>query len=115
MGMDFIDKTKKSLKKGWDKSRADLCAPDLLRRFPNEIDRHFLADALPNNELAVGEELIVQCDSARLAAYRGTIPVAYFRQPPEELVKIIREDGCCAAGTVAEVYEMSQTVAITIH
>ena len=115
MGMDFIDKTKGTLKKGWDRSRTKLCEANLLTRFPEVVNRSLLADSVDGVPVAVGDTLIVEFRNDALYAFRELTPAARFRDPPEDVVRMVREVGGCAKGTVANVHDISRTVSITLH
>jgi hypothetical protein len=115
MGMDFIDKTKGNLKKGWDRSRAALSKTNLLTKFPEAVNRSLLADAVGDAPIAVGDRLVIQFHDSVLMAFRELTPAARFCDPPDDVLQMVRDAGGCANGVVATVYDVSRTLSITLR
>ena len=114
MGLDFIQKAAKSFHKGLDRSRIELATPDLFTQNPDRAPRTYAAQIRPNATLALGEELSVQYRSGMIVMLRGMDIVADFCTPPAELIEALRESYGEACGTVREVYDVADTVEISL-
>lgn len=114
MGLDFVRMAAKSFRKGLDQSRIDLGTPDLFTRKPDCEPRAYAATIQANRKLSPGEELGVRFQNGKIVAQRGTDIVAEFDSPPKELVEALQESYGEACGTVTEVYEIADTVEITV-
>ena len=114
MGVDFIRKAAKSFHKGLDQSRIDLGTPSLFTRQPDREPRAYAATIRENRKLSRGEDLSVRIHEGKIVAQRGMDIVAEFDAPPVELVESLEESYGEACGTVHEVYEIADTVEITV-
>jgi hypothetical protein len=113
MGMDFIAKTKRSMRKGWDNARVQLCERTLFSTVPEEIRRNSLADLTESAALVAGDHVIVQQYRGRLTAFHGLSPVAHFRLGPDLEREVARLEGCLD-GVVTEIHPLSRTVSIAL-
>jgi hypothetical protein len=114
MGLDFIRRAAKSFHKGLDRSRVDLCTPDLFTRQPEHESRRFVVTVRPNQRLILGEELCVRVNGTNIVAQRGMEIVAKFEAPPRELVQAIQESYGEACAIVHDVYELADTAEVTV-
>jgi hypothetical protein len=114
MGVDFIRRAAKSFHKGLDRSRIDLGTPDLFTRQPNCESRAYAATIRGDRRLSPGEDLSVRFHDGKIVAQKGMDVVADFNAPPAELVEALKESYGEACGTVQEVYEIADTVEITV-
>ena len=114
MGVDFISKTQKSFRKGLDRSRMELGAPDLLKKEPNCGVRSYAADILENGKLSKGDLLIIRSQEGRFVARQGLDPVAEFNDLPEDVAEALNQPDAETCGTVKEIHEMAATAEISL-
>ena len=114
MGLDFIRNATKSFHKGLDRSRIDLCTPNLFTIRPEHQPQAYAVRIIENQKLNPGEELCVRFHDGKVVAQRGRDVVAELDRPTSELVEALRESHGEACGIVREVYEIADTAEITI-
>lgn len=114
MGLDFIHKAAKSFHKGLDRSRIELCTPDLFTQRPDRQSRTYAAKIRANTQICLGEDLCILFQDGNIIAQRGMDIVADFDAPPAELVEALKESYGEACGTVREVYEIANTAEISV-
>ena len=114
MGLDFISKAAKSFHKGLDRSRIELGTPHLFTQRLDCEPRAYAARIRANARLSRGEDLCVRLQGGSVVAQRGMDIVAEFDAPPSELVDALKDSYGEACGTVQEVYEIADTVEISV-
>lgn len=114
MGVDFLERTKKTIKRSWDRERVALATSDLLTRQPSCAGRSVVGEIVSNAKLSPGEKLTVEKDIHGLVARRGLTDVVRISQAPVDVLKGI-EDSCgVGVGTVDVIHESARVVEITI-
>ncbi|MEY2395085.1 MAG: two-component system, response regulator / RNA-binding antiterminator [Acidobacteriaceae bacterium] len=114
MGSDFLERTKKTIKRSWDRQRVALATSDLLTRQPNCAGRSVAAEVVGNAKLSTGEKLTVESDAGGLVIRRGLDEVARTTDAPADVVQGIKDSCGIAVGTVDQVHERAHVVEITI-
>lgn len=113
VGLDFIQKTKKSLKTKWDRERVSLGTPNLLTRTPERGGCSAAFDVTNGAPLREGEQVTVEAEGAALVARRNRTIVARADAPPPDLLQAVQES-YAAKGTVAHVHIPAQVAEITL-
>lgn len=115
MGVDFIDKTKKSFKKALDRSRTELATPMLFSKDADQQARSYEARIRSGCVLwadaKVGVRLV---EGDRVAVVDGLDVVAELPSPSEELIGALRASHGEACGTVLVVHEMASVAEIEV-
>ena len=115
MGSEFIEKVAPTLRKSWDRERANLATADLFTKTPDRAVRTVSADIVPGARLEESETLIVEVRDGKLVARRGHSVVAKFANPPSSIVAAV-EDSCgLAKGTVEQIHSHSGVAEISLR
>ena len=115
MGVDFINKTKKSFKKGLDRSRTELATPKLFSRDTHQQPRSYKARIRDNHVLRADEKVGVRLlEEDQVVAVDGLDVVAEMASPSDELIEALRQSHGEACGTVLVVHEMASVAEIEV-
>ncbi len=113
MGIDFIQKTKKSFLKSLDRQRARRNTPDLFIQDPSESPRSYLLNLKHGHQLKKDDQVLVCLGpDNQVLAMDGSNEIGEFQKPPDELREALQEFDAC--GTVAIVYEDQFMAEITV-
>lgn len=114
MGVDFLQRTKKTINAAYDTRRFDLAREDLLTRHP-ECARYAGRMRLrPGITIELGEDVLVEERDGRLFASRGMQVVGDFRDPPAAMRDAVRDHGGMIAGTVDSVLALSNSAEVIL-
>ena len=100
--------------KDWINRWSSLAHPDLFTRQPDCEPRAYAASIRESETLRVGEDLSVRLLGSRIVAQRGMDVVAEFDSPPTELIEALNESFGEACGTITQIYDIADTVEITV-
>jgi hypothetical protein len=114
MGVEFIRKSAKTFKKSWDWHRVRLATPTLFTQQPTSTARTSAADIATGATLQKGEAVTVQLCDTDLVAMRDLSEVAYFVDPPPDVVSAVQESYGVASGTVEQINNIAGIVEISI-
>jgi hypothetical protein len=114
MGVEFIRKAAKTFKKSWDWQRVRLATPTLFTQQPTSTPRTIAADMASGASLQKGEAVTVQLRGTNLVAMHGLSEVAYFVDPPPDVVSAVQESYGIASGTVEQINNIAGIVEISL-
>jgi hypothetical protein len=114
MGVDFLERAKKTFKRSWDRERVALATPDLLRREPGCAGVTVAGDIAPGAEVGPGEKLTVELAPRGLIARRGLTEIIRMPDAPPQVVEAVRQACGVAVGTVEQVHEPAGVAEISI-
>ena len=114
MGVDFLERTKKTIKRSWDRERVALATSDLLTRQPNCAGRSVVGEIIEGATVSPGEKLTVERGADCLIARRGLTEVIRITQPPPDVMRGIEESCGVGVRTVDQVHNTAGVVEITI-
>lgn len=114
MGVDFLERTKKTFKRSWDRERVALATPDLLRREPGCAGVSVAGDIVEGAEVETGEKLTVELAARGLIARRGLTEIIRIPDAAPEIVEAVRQACGVAVGTVEQVHEPAGVAEISI-
>jgi hypothetical protein len=114
MGVDFLERTKKTFKRSWDRERVALATPDLLRREPGCAGVSVAGDIVEGAEVEVGDRLTVELALRGLIARRGLTDVVRMPDAPPEVIEAVRQAYGAAVGTVEQVHEPAGVAEISL-
>ena len=114
MGVDFLERAKKTFRRSWDRERVALATPDLLRREPGCAGVSVAGDIVPGAEVEVGDKLTVELAPRGLIARRGLSEVIRMPDAPPDVVDAVRQAFSAAVGTVEQVHEPAGVAEISI-
>lgn len=114
MGVDFLERAKKTFKRSWDRERVALATPDLLRREPGCAGVTVAGDIIEGREVETGEKLTVELAARGLIARRGLTEIVRMPDAPPEIVESVRQACGVAVGTVEQVHEPAGVAEVSI-
>lgn len=116
MGSDFLERTKKTIKRSWDRQRVALATSDLLTRQPDCAVRSVVGEIIGNAKVSAGEKLTVEPDGdgVGLVARRGLTDVVRITEAPPDVVQGIKDSCGVAVGTIDQVHDRARVVEITV-
>ena len=114
MGIDFLERVKKTINAGFDKKLYEGSREDLLTRHP-ECARYTGRMRLrPDMSVEPGEDVLIEERNGRLFASRGMDVVGDFRDPPAAMRDAVRDYGGAIAGAVDSVMEFSASAEVIL-
>lgn len=114
MGADFLERTKKSIKRSWDRERVALGTSDLLTRQPECAGRSVVGEIIGDAQVFAGERLTVEKVGDGLVARRGLTDIVRMVDAPIEVVRGVEESCGVGVGTVDEVHDQAGVVELSI-
>jgi hypothetical protein len=114
MGADFLERTKKTIRRSWDRERVALATSDLLTREPGCAGRSVVGEIIGGAKLLPGEKLTIERDAGGLIARRGLTEVIRISQAPPDVIRGVEESCGIAVGTIDQVHDTARVAEITI-
>lgn len=114
MGIEFLNRTRKTISKRIDMQRAALATPGLFTVRPGERPRTYVATVVAGASVAGGESLIVEVRNGSVKMRRGNDVVVSLDNPPSDVVKAIEHSGGAAGGVVQRVHKLSGKADVTL-
>lgn len=114
MGVDFLERARKTIKRSWDRQRVALGTSDLLTRQPDCAARSVAGEIVGNARLSPGDKLTVEKGAGGLVARHGLTEVVRIRAAPAEIMQAIEESCGIGVGTVDQVHDAAGVAEISI-
>lgn len=114
MGLDFIEKRKKSFTAKWDRARVQLSTADLLTRSPVKAGCSAAFDMAARAQFNKGENVVVEYDGSGLVVRKGLSVVARAHEPPPQVLRAVQESCGSARGTISHVHDISGVAEILL-
>jgi hypothetical protein len=115
VGADFLERTRRSFQKAWDRQKVRRHEDELFSRLPSEASRTFAADLAPGGIVRQGDPLIVEAVRGALVVSVGNAEVARSDHPPADLVEALTGSCGIAKGSVRNVHTMAGVIEIAIE
>jgi hypothetical protein len=91
MGADYISKTKKTQRKGWDRAKRKLSLDELFSQMPDKIRTILITPFDPSDHTKFAEggfyELHVEVD--RIFVYSKRVAIGVCKEPPRSVLKAV--------------------------
>jgi hypothetical protein len=114
MGVDFLERAKKTINASYDTRRYVLAMEDLLTRHP-ECARYAGRMRLrARMTVEPGEHVLVEERNGWLFASRGMDVVGDFRDAPAEMKSAVKDHGGAMQGVVDAVMELSNSAEVVL-
>lgn len=114
MGVEFLNRTKKTIRKHVDTKRAELATPGLFTVNPTNQPRRAIASISAGVNVANGEVLIVETKGGRVSLRRGNSVVGSFDNPAGDVISAIEKSGGAANGVVGRVHRLSKKAEVSL-
>lgn len=113
MGVDFLNRMKKSYHRSLDRRAVALRTPTLLDADVTCVNRTARGKIRNNAKLCEGESVMIREIEGKFVAQRGHEPVVELEKPPADYTDRIRRGGGIAEGTVTVINPISQTAEVS--
>jgi hypothetical protein len=117
MGADYISKTKKTQRKGWDRAKRKLSLDELFSRRPDKIRTILVTPFDPTEPSKFAEgclyELHVEAD--RIFVYSKRVAIGVCKEPPRSVLKAVASLGGKTLGRFDKRQEHSGLVAVGVY
>ncbi|MER8915519.1 hypothetical protein NKI32_16990 [Mesorhizobium sp. M0761] len=115
MGVEFLSRTKKTIRKTIDIQRVALATPHLFSAVPGEKPQVYLGTIRSGVAVAAGESFIVESrNSGSITFRRGNDTVGSMDNPSTQIVSSIQQSGGVARAVVQRVHTISGKVDVTL-
>lgn len=114
MGVGFIRKTAEPFKKARDQALLRLGTPDLFSKKTSCASRTYSAEMHRDVQLSPGDELIVRRNGGDVVGQKGTQAVVTLDDPPTEILSALEKSSGVALAHVQQVYDLADTVDLTL-
>ncbi len=115
MGVDFLERAGKAIKRGWDKQRLLLATPDLLTKQPEKTKRTIPFELVGNSVVMQGEQLTIETAGRNLIARRGLSEVLVSSVAPSGILEDLNKSCGVAVGTVENVHHGAGVVELSLR
>lgn len=114
MGVDFIQKSKRSFEKHLDIHRVNIGTADLFTRDPAERRTAFPANLVGGSRLNVGDELIAEIEGRTLILSDKMRIVALGEGIDAAILQAVADSCGLATAIVQEFHELSGVIEVTL-
>lgn len=114
MGIDFIEKARKSFEKCWDRNLVNLGTADLFTQSPNEEARTVTADLRKGVAVSRGSRVNVEVSGKKLVLSIGNYEIGEISDPPAEIFDAVICSHGIACGIIEQVFSISGTAELTL-
>jgi hypothetical protein len=114
MGIDFLERIKKTINAGYDRRRYDLAREDLLTRHPECAQYAGRMKLRPGVRVEPGDDVLVEERNGSMFASRGMEVVGDFRGPPAAMRDAVRDHGGAISGAIDSVMEFSGAAEVVL-
>lgn len=116
MGADYISKTKKSHRKGWDRAKRKLSLDELFSQMPESIRTILLTPYDPSDlsKFCDGSLYELNVDHGRIFVYSKRVEIGVCKEPPQSVLKAVALLGGKTLGLFHKVQEHSGLVEVVV-
>jgi hypothetical protein len=114
MGIDFLERFKKTINAGYDRRRYDLAREDLLTRHPECARYAGRMKLRPGVTVEPGDDVLVEERNGWMFASRGMEVLGDFREPPAAMRDAVHDHGGKMLGTIDSVMEFSGAAEVVL-
>ena len=114
MGTDFFLRAGKSLKRSWDRGRAEMAAPNLTTRELVSGSRGMPANMMKDAKIVAGEAVTLEVDGGAVVVRRCLAIVARNDSPSPAILEAVARHYNILPGTISVVHDLAGMVEITL-
>ncbi|MGB7922013.1 MAG: hypothetical protein WCF57_02080 [Pyrinomonadaceae bacterium] len=116
MGADYISKTKKTHRKGWDRAKRKLSLDELFSQMPNKIRTILITPFDPSDpsKFCEGGVYELQVEVDRIFVYSKRAPIGVCKETPRSVVKAVAALGGKTLGLFYKKQEHSGLVEVGV-
>lgn len=114
MGIEFLERVKKTINAAYDRRRYDVAREDLLTRHPECARYAGRIKLRPGMSVEAGEGILVEERNGWMFVSRDMEVVGDFRDPPAAMREAVRAHGGMIPGTIDSVMEFSGAAEVVL-
>ena len=107
MGIEFLARTRPTIRKHIDRKRVELSTPDLFTKAPNEEPRCALISLEKGADLKEGDRLTIEIGATSITVRRENSFVGTYENPNSEILTNLSKSGGAAGGVVRRIMKIS--------
>jgi hypothetical protein len=107
MGIEFLTRTRATIRKHIDRKRVELATHDLFTQQPTYVPRSALISLNSGAEVHEGDRLIIEVGNASITVRRENKFVGVYENPNSEFLTNLSNSGGVAGGIVRRIMKLS--------
>ncbi|MGV2181443.1 MULTISPECIES: hypothetical protein [Rhizobium] len=114
MGIEFLARTRTTIRKYIDRMRVELATPDLFTQKPTDQPRCALISLQQGAVVNEGDRLIIELSKAKITARRDNNVIGTYENPNSEVLTNLSNSGGTAGGVVRRVMKLSGKAEVSL-
>lgn len=114
MGIEFLTRTRTTIRKHVDRKRVELATPDLFTQHPTDQPRCAMISLQQGAVVKEGDRLIIELSKASITARRDNNVVGVYDNPNSEVLASLSSSGGTAGGVVRRVMKLSGKAEVSL-
>lgn len=114
MGIEFLTRTRQTIRKHIDRKRVELATPDLFTQQPTDQPRCAMISLKQGVLVKEGERLIIELSKASITARRDNTVIGVYDNPNSGVLANLSNSGGTAGGVVRRVMKLSGKAEVSL-
>ncbi|MBY5903941.1 hypothetical protein HFO88_26865 [Rhizobium leguminosarum] len=114
MGIEFLTRTRTTIRKHIDRKRVELATPDLFTQEPTDQPRCAMISLRKGAVVKEGDRLIIELGKASITASRDNSVVGIYDNPNSDVLTNLSSGGGTAGGVVRRVMKLSGKAEVSL-
>lgn len=114
MGIEFLTRTRTTIRKHIDRKRVQLATPDLFTEQPTNQPRCAMISLQQGAAVKEGDRLIIELHKTSITARRDNSVVGVYENPNSEVLTNLANSGGTAGGIVRRVLKLSGKAEVSL-
>ncbi len=114
MGIEFLTRTRPTIRKHIDRKRVELATPDLFTQQPTDQPRCAMISLNKGVDVKEGDRLIFEVSSTSITARRQNNVVGVYDNPNSEILTNLSKSGGAAGGVVRRIMKLSGKAEVSL-
>ncbi|MBY5780153.1 hypothetical protein [Rhizobium leguminosarum] len=114
MGIEFLTRTRTTIRKHIDRKRVELATPDLFTQQPTDQPRCAMISLQQGADVKEGDRLIIELSKASITVRRDNNVVGVYDNPNSEVLANLSNSGGTAGGVVRRVMKLSGKAEVSL-
>ncbi|WFU13036.1 hypothetical protein QA646_27145 (plasmid) [Rhizobium sp. CB3090] len=114
MGIEFLTRTRTTIRKHIDRKRVELATPDLFTQQPTDQPRCAMISLKKGAVVKEGDRLIIELSKASITVSSDNNVVGVYEKPSPEVLTNLSNSGGTAGGVVRRVMKLSGKAEVSL-
>lgn len=114
MGIEFLTRTRPTIRKHIDRKRVELATPDLFTQQPTNQPRCAMISLNKGTDVKEGDRLIIELGSTSITVRRENNFVGVYDNPNSEVLTNLSNSGGAAGGIVRRIMKLSGKAEVSL-